>query len=198
MLITVFVFIGIEGASVYSRYAKTRKDVGTATVLGFVAVTGLMVAVTLLPYAIAPRAEIAGLRQPSLAGALELTVGAWGSWFISIGVPVSYTHLDVYKRQLWVQVPMIADRAGYGLWLLQKYGGLPELFTTFEKSFVCLPRLLHILALAYVLSAWPVVKTLAGDPRLSPIVMLGRHSLPVFAAGTILAYICLLYTSRCV
>jgi hypothetical protein len=90
---------------------------------------------------------------------------------------------------LWVQVPMIADRAGYGLWLLQKYGGLPELFTTFEKSFVCLPRLLHILALAYVLSAWPVVKTLAGDPRLSPIVMLGRHSLPVFAAGTILAYI---------
>ncbi len=89
MLITVFVFIGIEGASVYSRYAKTRKDVGTATVLGFVAVTGLMVAVTLLPYAIAPRAEIAGLRQPSLAGALELTVGAWGSWFISIGVLIS-------------------------------------------------------------------------------------------------------------
>lgn len=89
MLITVFVFIGIEGASVYSRYAKTRKDVGTATILGFVAVTGLMVAVTLLPYAILPRAEIAGLRQPSLAGALEATVGVWGSWFISIGVLIS-------------------------------------------------------------------------------------------------------------
>ena len=90
---------------------------------------------------------------------------------------------------IWVQVPMVADRAGYGMWLLQKYGGLPELFTTFEKSFVCLPRLLHILALAYVLSVWPFVKTLAADPRLAPIVMLGRHSLPVFAAGTILAYV---------
>src|SRR5271165_1814909 len=44
MLITVFVFIGIEGASVYSRYATKRSDVGSATILGFVAVTGLMVA----------------------------------------------------------------------------------------------------------------------------------------------------------
>jgi len=35
MLVTVFVFIGIEGASVYSRYAEKRSDVGAATVLGF-------------------------------------------------------------------------------------------------------------------------------------------------------------------
>jgi arginine:ornithine antiporter/lysine permease len=89
MLITVFVFIGIEGASVYSRYAKKRSDVGAATILGFVAVTGLMVAVTLLPYATAPRAAIAGVANPSLAGALELVVGHWGAVFISIGVLVS-------------------------------------------------------------------------------------------------------------
>ena len=89
MLITVFVFIGIEGASVYSRYATRRSDVGAATVLGFVAVTGLMVAITLLPYATAPRSEIAGVQNPSLAGALELVVGHWGAVFISIGVLVS-------------------------------------------------------------------------------------------------------------
>ncbi|ADH87488.1 amino acid permease-associated region [Ancylobacter novellus DSM 506] len=89
MLITVFVFIGIEGASVYSRYAKKRSDVGAATILGFVAVTGLMVAVTLLPYATAPRAAIAGVQNPSLAGALELVVGHWGAVFISVGVLIS-------------------------------------------------------------------------------------------------------------
>ncbi|MDF2618917.1 MAG: amino acid permease-associated region [Xanthobacteraceae bacterium] len=89
MLITVFVFIGIEGASVYSRYAKKRSDVGVATILGFIGVTGLMVAVTLLPYATAPRAAIAGVANPSLAGALELVVGHWGAVFISIGVLVS-------------------------------------------------------------------------------------------------------------
>jgi arginine:ornithine antiporter / lysine permease len=89
MLITVFVFLGIEGASVYSRYAKQRSDVGSATVLGFVGVTGLMVAVTLLPYAASPRAAIAGVQNPSLAGALELVVGHWGAILISIGVLVS-------------------------------------------------------------------------------------------------------------
>jgi arginine:ornithine antiporter/lysine permease len=89
MLITVFVFLGIEGASVYSRFAKTRADVGSATILGFVAVTGLMVAVTMLPYATAPRAAIAGVANPSLAGALELVVGHWGAIFISAGVLVS-------------------------------------------------------------------------------------------------------------
>ncbi len=89
MLITVFVFLGIEGASVYSRFAKTRADVGRATILGFVGVTGLMVAVTLLPYAALPRADIAALRQPSLASALSAVVGPWGSIFISAGVLVS-------------------------------------------------------------------------------------------------------------
>jgi len=47
MLVTVFVFLGIEGAGVYSRYAQKRSHVGVATILGFVGVTALMVLVTL-------------------------------------------------------------------------------------------------------------------------------------------------------
>lgn len=89
MLITVFVFLGIEGASVYSRFARKRSDVGAATILGFVAVTGLMVAVTLLPFATASRSAIAGVQNPSLAGALELAVGHWGAVMISVGVLIS-------------------------------------------------------------------------------------------------------------
>ncbi len=89
MLITVFVFLGIEGASVYSRFAKNRSDVGRATILGFVGVTGLMVAITLLAYGSLPQSAIAGLRQPSLAGVFESIVGHWGAVFISIGVLVS-------------------------------------------------------------------------------------------------------------
>ena len=41
MLITTFVFIGIEGASVYSRYARRREDVGRATVMGFLSVLSI-------------------------------------------------------------------------------------------------------------------------------------------------------------
>jgi arginine:ornithine antiporter/lysine permease len=89
MLVTVFVFIGIEGASVYSRMAKKRSDVGAATIIGFIGVTCLMVLVTLLPYAVLQRADIAGLRQPSMAGVLESVVGPWGAVFISGGLLVS-------------------------------------------------------------------------------------------------------------
>ncbi len=89
MLVTVFVFIGIEGASVYSRYAKRREDVGWATVMGFVGVLGLLVLVTLLPYGVMSRPELAELRQPSMAGVFGHVVGVWGSWFVSIGLIVS-------------------------------------------------------------------------------------------------------------
>lgn len=89
MLVTVFVFLGIEGASVYSRFAKERKDIGFATVTGFIIVTSLMVLVTLLPYGVLQRAEIAGQTAPSMAGVLETVVGPWGRTFISVGVIVS-------------------------------------------------------------------------------------------------------------
>jgi arginine:ornithine antiporter/lysine permease len=89
MLVTVFVFLGIEGASVYSRYARKRSDVGTATILGFIGVTALMVLVTLLPYAVLQRGDIAGMRQPSMSAVLEAVVGHWGAVFVSIGLLIS-------------------------------------------------------------------------------------------------------------
>jgi arginine:ornithine antiporter/lysine permease len=86
MLLTVFVFVGIEGASVYSRYAKDRNDVGIATVLGFLGVLCLLMLVTLLSYGIVPRAELAALPNPSMAGVMEAIVGPWGRVFISLGL----------------------------------------------------------------------------------------------------------------
>jgi arginine:ornithine antiporter/lysine permease len=89
MLVTVFVFLGVEGASVYSRYAQKRSDVGRATVLGFLSVLALFASVTILSYGVLPRAELGELRQPSMMGALESVVGTWGSVFIGIGLIVS-------------------------------------------------------------------------------------------------------------
>jgi len=120
MLITVFVFLGIEGASVYSRYAKKRSDVGKATILGFVAVTGLMVAVTLLPYANMPRADIAAMQQPSLAGALEAVVGHWGAVFISIGVLISVLGAYLAWSLICAEV----------LFAAAKSSDMPKLFAT--------------------------------------------------------------------
>lgn len=89
MLVTVFVFVGIEGASVYSRYAQRRADVGTATVTGFLLVLALMLAVTLFSYGVMPKEELAQLRNPSMAGVLASVTGPWGAVFVSIGLVVS-------------------------------------------------------------------------------------------------------------
>ncbi|MGR2752513.1 basic amino acid/polyamine antiporter [Agromyces arachidis] len=89
MLITVFVFLGIEGASVYSRYARKRSDVGRATVLGFLSVLALFASVSILSYGILPQAEIAELPQPSAGGVLEAAVGPWGGAFVRIGLIIS-------------------------------------------------------------------------------------------------------------
>jgi arginine:ornithine antiporter / lysine permease len=89
MLATVFVFLGVEGASVYSRHAKRREDVGRATVLGFLSVFAIFASVTIVSYGIMPMAEIAELRQPSMAGVLEEAVGTWGKVFVSVGLIIS-------------------------------------------------------------------------------------------------------------
>jgi len=89
MLVTVFVFLGVEGASVYSRFARDRNDVGRATVLGFIGVLILFVLVTLLSYGIMAPQNLAALRQPSVGGVLEAIVGPWGAVFIGLGLVVS-------------------------------------------------------------------------------------------------------------
>jgi arginine:ornithine antiporter / lysine permease len=89
MLVTVFVFLGVEGASVYSRYARRREDVGRATILGFSSVLAVFASVTIVSYGVMPMAEIAELRQPSMAGVLGAAVGEWGSTFVAAGLVVS-------------------------------------------------------------------------------------------------------------
>ncbi|WP_371649791.1 basic amino acid/polyamine antiporter [Streptomyces mirabilis] len=89
MLATVFVFLGVEGASVYSRHARRREDVGRATVLGFLSVFAVFASVTIVSYGLLPMSEIAELRQPSMAGVLESAVGTWGKVFVSVGLIVS-------------------------------------------------------------------------------------------------------------
>lgn len=89
MLVTVFVFIGIEGASVYSGRAERRSDVGKATVIGFLGVLALLVLVNVLSLGVMTQPQLAGLQNPSLASVLEHIVGPWGALLISVGLAVS-------------------------------------------------------------------------------------------------------------
>jgi hypothetical protein len=81
---------------------------------------------------------------------------------------------------LWVRIP---------LWGIDTAFGMPTVITGFDKSFLSLTRLLHILALAYLIVTIPVLSNLARTRPDHPLALLGKHSLPVFIAGTILAMI---------
>ncbi|WPF66859.1 MULTISPECIES: arginine-ornithine antiporter [unclassified Corynebacterium] len=89
MMVTVWVFIGIEGASIYSQRARRRSDVGKATVVGFVFMLAVLIAVNLLSLGIMERAELAQLPDASMGDVLAEVVGPWGSWFISAAVVIS-------------------------------------------------------------------------------------------------------------
>src|SRR5262249_20595276 len=146
MLVTVFVFLGIEGASVYSRYAQKRSHVGAATIMGFIGVTSLMVLVTLLPYAVLERAQIADIRQPSMAGVLEAVVGHWGAVFISVGLLVSVLGAYLAWSLICAEVLFAAGKSG----------DMPKLFATENQNKVPAPALwlTNIVVQLFVISTY--------------------------------------------
>ncbi|MEQ4283736.1 arginine-ornithine antiporter [Pseudomonas syringae] len=89
MLVTVWVFIGIEGASIFSARARKRSDVGKATVIGFITVLLLLVLVNVLSLGVMTQPELAKLQNPSMAAVLEYIVGPWGAALISVGLIIS-------------------------------------------------------------------------------------------------------------
>ncbi len=112
MLVTLWVFIGIEGASVYSARAEKRKDIATATVLGFLTCLALYALVSLLSLGILSQPELAALKNPSMAGVLEAVVGPWGAIVINLALVVSVVGAFLSWTLLAAEIPHAAGRDG--------------------------------------------------------------------------------------
>jgi len=93
----------------------------------------------------------------------------------------------VIAALFWVKVPAFREVANDGMVWLSRHGA-PRLITHFDKGHLELPRLLHVLALAYLLSVWPSFRARAGAPVFWPLAVMGRQALAVFALGTILSF----------
>ncbi len=89
MLYTVWVFIGIESASIYASRAKDMITVGRATTIGFIFVIILYMAVSLLSLGIIPQEQLAQMKTPSMRGIIAATLGTQASTVISIGIIIS-------------------------------------------------------------------------------------------------------------
>jgi arginine:ornithine antiporter / lysine permease len=181
MLVTVFVFLGIEGASVYSRYAKKRSDVGTATIIGFLGVTSLMVLVSMLPYAVLARADIAGMRQPSMATVLEAVVGPWGAIFVSVGLLISVLGAYLAWSLICAEVLSIAA----------KTKDMPRVFGTENQNKVPAAALwlTNIIVQLFVIStywsndAFSLMLNLTSVMSLIPFLLVAAYGLLITTRG---------------
>jgi arginine:ornithine antiporter / lysine permease len=112
MLVTLWVFIGVEGASVFSARARDKRDVGRATLLGFLAALVVYSLVSVLSMGVLAQPELADLTNPSMAGVLEQVAGPWGSALISIGVVVSVGGAFLSWTLLAAEIPFVAAKDG--------------------------------------------------------------------------------------
>ena len=181
MLITVFVFLGVEGASVYSRYAKRRDDVAIATITGFLLVLALLVSVTLLSYGILPRAELAGLRNPSMVGVLRAAVGPWGAVLVSVGLMVSVAGAYLSWILLAAEVLHAAARAGTMPAFLshQNRHGVPNKALWLSNGVVQL----FLLGTLFTQDTFVLVKSLASSMSLVPYFFVAGFGLLIASRG---------------
>ena len=118
MLITLWVFIGVEGAVVVSARARQKKDVGLATLLAVLAALAVYLLVTLLSLGVLARPELAQMRNPSMAGLMVQMMGPWGEVIIAAGlieVPLLAAQYKAFPRLFARQNARNAPSAS--LWL---------------------------------------------------------------------------------
>lgn len=125
MLVTLWVFIGIEGASVVSGRASRRADIGRATIAGFAVALVVYLFVSLLPFGIMTQKELAALpAAASMANVLEQAVGAWGAVIVRVGLVVSVAGAFLSWTLFAAEIPYRAAREGV----------LPRVFGTENKN----------------------------------------------------------------
>lgn len=112
MLITLWVFVGVEGASILSAHTKKKSDVGLATLLGILITLVLYVAITVFSLGILPREMIAAMPNPSMAGILEHLIGTSGKVIITFCLIVSVLASYMSWTMFSSEIPYQAAKTG--------------------------------------------------------------------------------------
>ena len=124
MLVTLWAFIGIEGAVVMSGKAKSQQDVSRATIIGFIGCLTIYALLSLLPFGFMTQAEIGAAAPPSTAAVLERAVGPWGSWLMNAGMLIAVL-------SSWLAWTMIASAIPHAA---GENGTFPKVFAKTNKN----------------------------------------------------------------
>ena len=89
ILVMMWAFIGIEGATVMSNRARRKSDVSKASIIGVITLIVLYIGVSVLPYGYMPYTEIATLGSPSVSYVFESMAPGFGGAFVSVGIMIA-------------------------------------------------------------------------------------------------------------
>lgn len=181
MLVTLWVFIGIEGASVYSARAAKRSDVGRATVIGFVGSLGIYVLVSLLAAGVMTQPELGALKVPSMAGVFETLVGPWGAALINLGLILSVGGAFLSWTLLCAEIPYSCGQDGtFPKWFARENGnGAPA--NSLWATNILIQAFL-VLSL-FSQSAYQFFYFIASVAILPPYVLSGAYALKLAVTG---------------
>ncbi|WP_214796290.1 MULTISPECIES: basic amino acid/polyamine antiporter [unclassified Exiguobacterium] len=112
MLVTLWAFVGIEGAVVLSSRAREKKDVGRATVIGLIGTLLIYMMISIFSFGVLTQEQLAALPEPSMAYVLEAVVGPFGATLINIGLLVSLTGALLGWTILATEISYVASRDG--------------------------------------------------------------------------------------
>jgi arginine:ornithine antiporter/lysine permease len=112
MLVTLWVFIGIEGAVVVSDRAQKMSQVGPATFIGLGVCTILYSLLSILPFGIMHQSVISGLTNPSTAYILSSVVGKWGAIFINVSLLIAVLSCWLAWTILVAELPFEGAKGG--------------------------------------------------------------------------------------
>ncbi len=112
MLVTLWVFIGIEGAVVMSARARKPQQVGQATYIGLVVCTLLYFLLSALPFGFMTQPELAALDEPAAAYILERLVGRWGAIFVIVSLLISLLSCWLAWTILVAELPFAGAKDG--------------------------------------------------------------------------------------
>lgn len=119
----MWVFVGIEGATMMAGRAKKKSDAGRATIIGLLALLAIYVVVSFLPYGYLTQNELLEVNHPALLYLFESMTGPLGGAFISIGLIISI--LGAWLS--WTMLPVEATT------LMAEQGLLPKWFGKLNK-----------------------------------------------------------------
>lgn len=167
MMVTLFCFLGIEGAVMMSARAKKSRDVGKAGIAGFIISLMLYMAISLLSYGLLTRGTLSDLHNPSIAYILRDCCGVWAYWFVISAVIISLFGGWVAWTLVVAQVPYEASLVGI----------LP---TTFSKVNQHNMPASGLFASSIVMQIFLMIVVLADDVYLAALHITGVMVIPCY------------------